>query len=238
MDHSKKEDESTTMGLKIQRLPKELQDSIIDLTSILDVPTSVFVNDSYKPPVALQLNRRIRAKYAEKYYSTTVFEFEYPNKAFNGFGWHGFGWHEPKPGLDKWVASLKAEHTDVITSIRAFAPAVSTIASVCHLPKLAAEEYCAENASYGIQSSIAGGRLGHANFRITFGGDGQAGGNTYHVECVRLGTRENLRFRGDKLPVGTHENLHFQNSIEWCEVSYEATLVAINGPFLIVDSSQ
>lgn len=66
---------SAQLDSHIQALPQELQDATISLTDIFHVDTtaSVHIDTSYKPPVALQLNRKLRTTYAARYYSTTTF---------------------------------------------------------------------------------------------------------------------------------------------------------------------
>lgn len=53
----------------LQTLPQELYDMIFDLTLAYDFNAGPRILErKYKPPVQLQINRKIRAEFAEKYY--------------------------------------------------------------------------------------------------------------------------------------------------------------------------
>lgn len=70
--------DSSSSGLldgNIQALPQELQDLILEFLEEIQTPDRIILTTHYKPPSALQLNRKRRAEFAKKYYSTTVFEF-------------------------------------------------------------------------------------------------------------------------------------------------------------------
>ncbi|KAK4614091.1 hypothetical protein CLAFUW4_09328 [Fulvia fulva] len=60
---------------RVQALPQELQDMVFeevirhDFNRILN---KIIVKDDYKPPIALQLHRKLRASFANEYYRTAV----------------------------------------------------------------------------------------------------------------------------------------------------------------------
>lgn len=66
------EDESLVNN--IQSLCQELQDMI--LSFMCPVPATVHITKDFKPPIALQQNRKLRAKFAQDYYGTSVFKSE------------------------------------------------------------------------------------------------------------------------------------------------------------------
>lgn len=90
---------SGELDARIQALPQELQDTILWFTDGFEIPaivpitkvedrhshshgpgstlrrfSSKFYSKHHKPPVALQLNRSLRAKFAQEYYSSVTFE--------------------------------------------------------------------------------------------------------------------------------------------------------------------
>lgn len=58
---------------RIQALPQELQDTILCFTSGFQISANVAIEKSYQPPVALQLNRKLRAKFNKEYYGGASF---------------------------------------------------------------------------------------------------------------------------------------------------------------------
>jgi hypothetical protein len=82
----------------IQGLPQELQDTILEFTDAFHVPAYVHIDWSYKPPVALQLNQKWRARFAKTYYSDTT--------TFAGRLWG----HHPR----MWLSSLENEHSNMV----------------------------------------------------------------------------------------------------------------------------
>ena len=73
-----------TLAELVQSLPQELFDRIADHTfampdlngdkptTISDTKVQVVIDKSYKPPFQLQINRSIRAAFAQKYYSKSI----------------------------------------------------------------------------------------------------------------------------------------------------------------------
>lgn len=116
---------------RIQDLPQELQEMIMWFTDGFDVPTVVSITKavhkpcddykyqiepSYKPPIALQLNRKLRYQFAEKYYRNTMFVYIVDSH-----------WSFLSPSsltavavtrnhLWRWIQSLSKIHRDMIQS--------------------------------------------------------------------------------------------------------------------------
>lgn len=126
-------DARPTLGSRIQGLPQELQDMVLEFTLLVAVPrehelilgpktnsslsplklvgvkshtpTSVVFVDphNYKPPLCLQLSRKTREKFAKQYYSSTTF-YVRDNQKFLGI-------------CSRWLRSLTRQHRDWITEI-------------------------------------------------------------------------------------------------------------------------
>ncbi|CAK1358008.1 hypothetical protein CB0940_07334 [Cercospora beticola] len=96
-------DESAELDHRIQALPQELQDEILDLTVAIK-PTTVVIDKSYKPPWQLAIDQALRRKVAQDYYSSTIFVVE-------------DGRAKP-PLLRSWLTSLPADHTHLVSEIR------------------------------------------------------------------------------------------------------------------------
>ncbi|CZT24170.1 uncharacterized protein RCC_09887 [Ramularia collo-cygni] len=64
-----------TIEMRIQALAQELQDMIFHFAFIapLEGLTNITISESYKTPVALQLDRNTRTSLAKKYYNNAVF---------------------------------------------------------------------------------------------------------------------------------------------------------------------
>lgn len=61
--------EPPTLDNRVQALPQELQDSILDLTiGIHDSFCTMAIDGKYKSPLGLQISRATRAKFANHYY--------------------------------------------------------------------------------------------------------------------------------------------------------------------------
>lgn len=105
---------SDALDLKIQSLPQELQDAVLESLQDVQLLASVLVDASYKPPVALQLNSKMRAEFAKKYYGSTVFEYRvvrYGNEAF-------LEKSGDKCLLEAWACSLTPEHQTILGTVR------------------------------------------------------------------------------------------------------------------------
>ena len=74
--------ESETIKARIQALPQELQDTIFEL--VVALPSSddniVHITATYKPPLALQINQKLRADSATTYYSQSTFQVSHREK--------------------------------------------------------------------------------------------------------------------------------------------------------------
>lgn len=66
-------DASNPLDARIKDPPKELQDTILNFTDAFHIPATVLIDESFKPPIALQLNRKLRAKFAKDYYVHGIF---------------------------------------------------------------------------------------------------------------------------------------------------------------------
>lgn len=64
------------LSRRIQALPQELQDAILDFTISMDIPgnDAIHITKKYKPPLGLQLVRKIRDRFAKQYYSGAIFQ--------------------------------------------------------------------------------------------------------------------------------------------------------------------
>ncbi|CZT20262.1 uncharacterized protein RCC_06120 [Ramularia collo-cygni] len=65
---------SDELDNRIQSLCQEIQDMILETFLEAQIPCAVVLTNGYKSPVGLQLNRKIRGKFAKKYYGRTTFE--------------------------------------------------------------------------------------------------------------------------------------------------------------------
>ncbi|SMQ53956.1 unnamed protein product [Zymoseptoria tritici ST99CH_3D7] len=92
----------------MQALPQELQDSVLKevLHASMEAPDSVngsviAINANYKPPLALQINRKQRGILAKGYYNNTIFLVEYPGLR----------------RCAKWLSTLTPAHLQSIETI-------------------------------------------------------------------------------------------------------------------------
>lgn len=90
------------VALRIQDLPQELQDNILEALEEFQVPQNlVTITSAYKPPLPLQLSQKIRAKFAREYYGTASFRCE-------------LNWGL----LYDWALSLTAEHREMVARVQ------------------------------------------------------------------------------------------------------------------------
>lgn len=113
-----KAEAADTLDSNIQALPQELQDAILDMSDIFGFPATVSICNDYKPPIALQLSHRTRAKFAPEYYRNTVFEYEFGGRDFLT---SRFPYPITKPvrtwhNALLWLRSLRTEHQRMITT--------------------------------------------------------------------------------------------------------------------------
>ncbi|CZT23453.1 uncharacterized protein RCC_09167 [Ramularia collo-cygni] len=91
------------LDARIQDLAQELQDQIFKM-AFLEIPDTVAIVPDHRAPAALQLNRAIRAKFAEEYYRKVVFVGQFTNAT--------------PILLPAWLSQLSEEHQNAIRSIR------------------------------------------------------------------------------------------------------------------------
>lgn len=123
---------------RIQALPQELQDMIIWSTEGFHIPVAVSINtylgeavyedkdhhyvaycefeNDYKPPLALRLNRKIRAQFANKYFSTIL--FDYIIEDHMELRLKPTRKNPPAYYLSHWLQSLSPEHKNMIRSLQ------------------------------------------------------------------------------------------------------------------------
>lgn len=92
--------EMRTLGDCVQSLPQELQDMILDFTVAI-TPANVHIDEHYKPPVQLQINRATRSKAAATFYSDLSSRFE-PVEG------------PSRPYMLKWIKSLSSENGSMV----------------------------------------------------------------------------------------------------------------------------
>lgn len=98
---------SEDLDAHIQALPQELQDAILDSTGIFEIPAVVSITKDYKPPVALQLSHKIRAQFAETYYTNAAFSSQ-PGSGDSSYLQYHLG----------WMTALSTEHLQAIRVLR------------------------------------------------------------------------------------------------------------------------
>ncbi|KAK4613528.1 hypothetical protein CLAFUW4_09319 [Fulvia fulva] len=89
---------------RIQALPQELQDEILEQTIAIEPDTAIILSPSYRPPLGLHLNRKIRHKFASTYYSTTAFRAQISHIS-------------QLPTLNNFLSSLPAHHMQHLTKV-------------------------------------------------------------------------------------------------------------------------
>ncbi|SMR58391.1 unnamed protein product [Zymoseptoria tritici ST99CH_1A5] len=106
LDHTM--DQNDDLTKRIQTLPQELQDSVLEevLHASMEVPDSIngkviAIDANYKPPLALQINRKQREILAKEYYNNTIFLVEYPGLR----------------RCAKWLSTLTSAHLQSIKTI-------------------------------------------------------------------------------------------------------------------------
>jgi hypothetical protein len=92
------------LDARIQALAQELQDEIFSF-AFLQIPISVFIDKDYKPPMALQLNRKLRARFAKAYYANVMFMCK------------GHKYERYKHYMAAWASQLEKQHRDAIQKI-------------------------------------------------------------------------------------------------------------------------
>ncbi|CZT20945.1 uncharacterized protein RCC_06806 [Ramularia collo-cygni] len=116
-------------NMRVQTLPQELQDSILECV-ITEKPSEdgvIYIDETYKPPLALQLNRKMRAAFALEYYGgDTIFQYMSPEAPHSPPLPTGVETrlHYPhlsdfavKP-LRNWLSNLEHQYRTLISTIR------------------------------------------------------------------------------------------------------------------------
>lgn len=108
------------LDYKIQGLAQELQDMILNYHQDMQLPGTVLISESYKPPVALQLNQKLRAEFAAKYYVETIFESAaaYNNDENSMLDYAGVSKSVPKSFFHKWLFSLRKSHLSIVGTVK------------------------------------------------------------------------------------------------------------------------
>lgn len=94
------------LAAAVQSLPSELFDEIYDLTFTFDSKTCCVESRTYKPPSAIQVDRKSRSKAAKSYYNNTVFTFSTK----------GYDFEDDADGKS-WLASLPEDHVKALREI-------------------------------------------------------------------------------------------------------------------------
>ncbi|KAK4494923.1 hypothetical protein PRZ48_014279 [Zasmidium cellare] len=98
--------ESDELNQRIHNLPQELQDRILDCTTAIE-PGMVTIDDDYRPPWQLRINRATRSNCAKQYYTTSIFKLR--KRSMN----------DPLIAvLVRWLTRLPVEHVALVTHIR------------------------------------------------------------------------------------------------------------------------
>lgn len=100
---------------RIQGLPQELQDWIMDLVVADGLPSGfVEIDESYKPPLGLQINHKSRERFAREYYSAGVVHrahiiaaAHYTSSTLLAYKFVGI-----------WLKALSPPHRDLLKMIR------------------------------------------------------------------------------------------------------------------------
>lgn len=91
-------------------LPEKTAHLIFILTGF-EVPATIVISEKYRPPIALQLNRKLRGKFAVQYYGDVVFE-----RALNSM----LKSSEDKEhimGMCRWLSILTDEHRKMMRAV-------------------------------------------------------------------------------------------------------------------------
>lgn len=119
------------LSARIQALPEELQHIILWFTDGFQIPAVVRIvtprkiwpdghnlsrlNQCYKPPVALQIDAKIRKAFARAYYSTTIFDFVV--KCLWNFG-PSHDQYLAERLVSTWFGSLNKAHRSMIRCLQ------------------------------------------------------------------------------------------------------------------------
>ena len=99
--------EAPSIEDRIQALPQELQDVILDVTiGLYDPPRTVELDAHYKSPLGLQVNRATRASFVKHYYQ-------------GGFMFHSGIRNVVEDFHNLWFSSLPAANRDMLQTVSA-----------------------------------------------------------------------------------------------------------------------
>lgn len=111
------------LNMRIHALPQELQDSILEMAIEVEPADdgAIHIDESYKSPVGLQLNRKMRAAFAKVYYSRDrIFQYlccdqgDASSRHSPLIPW----WNPDAKQLIRWLESLEPVHRDRIRTLR------------------------------------------------------------------------------------------------------------------------
>ena len=117
--------ESDHLKARIQALPQELQDAIFEKLVALTFARNsiVHITGTYKPPLALQINKKLRSDLAIIYYSQSTFrialnEIVRTKEIKQALVPHRDGITPPDLLCFYWLEQLNVAHRDFISTIR------------------------------------------------------------------------------------------------------------------------
>lgn len=112
------EREAGELDERIQRLPQELQDWIMDLVIADGLPSGfVEINETYKPPLGLQIDHKSREKFAKKFYKIGVaYQVRRDTSSYAPFTEYSFDHAYKFTG--GWLKTLSSSHLGLIPTIR------------------------------------------------------------------------------------------------------------------------
>ena len=92
---------------RVQALPQELQDMIFGYATIPSTSNTDLLPQQYRPPSALQINRKTRGKFASEYYPATTIRVDF----------HRLEDNDNVRMLGRFMDSLLATHLDIVQAI-------------------------------------------------------------------------------------------------------------------------
>ena len=96
---------SNDLSRRIQNLPQELYDKILDYTVSVDDISEIEICRSYKPPAQLRINRVIRDREAANYYANTKFTC------------NAWTLDQCAQMLGEWLRSIPVKHVCMIQNV-------------------------------------------------------------------------------------------------------------------------
>lgn len=173
-------DPDDALDKKIQNLPQELQDLVRELYQTSQLPdTTVIIENSYRPPVTLQLSSKISGKFAARFYGETVFEMA---EAFGSkrsfFEPYGLKRESQKPVFHDWVTTLSKPHLAMLRTIHCTSTRGAVFGGQSRRERrLRVVRHLRSMLDYGILDGV----LQHVTLQVTFTPDGEDA-ETFSVE--------------------------------------------------------